>query len=515
MRWYGTKLLDTAAVTIKRRWSITAAICFGSCSYDRRRFAALSNFANTRLVLGELEARTAEGLYQALKFEDPEIRQRIAAASPSDAKRLAHTHQDEIRPGWIDRHQNIAAMALVLETKWRQSDRFRTALAASGNAPIIEVSRNDSFWGAVPAGPETAIGSNVLGQLLAATRDRDRPTEHDHDVAQRTGSRIYAGIGARDTNEPTRRWIEQAAAALARAGWTLRSGAAEGADSAWERGARTAGGNVEIYLPWDGYNGRSPDGESTFAAPESEERTAFAATHHPAWRRLAPGPRALFTRNVAELRGADNRTPLAGLVIAATPNGKPVGGTGHTLRMADTLGIPAINLGLALSRYETAANIPREVLHILRTTRETSRNMPVAAAAAEKRQATIVANKRDIEPLPGDVYIGRPSRWGNPFKVAAEDERAEAIERYRDRLAEDLEQNSTTAADLRTLAGRRLVCWCAPKPCHGDVLASAADLARKGLPAPEIAEALRNERGRTTPAPATEKKPPRRSILQR
>ena len=218
---------------------------------------------------------------------------------------------------------------------------------------------------------------------------------------------------------------------------------------------------------------------------------------------------------MAELRGADNRTPLAGLVIATTPNGKPVGGTGHTLRMADTLGIPAINLGLALSRYETATNIPREVLHILRTTRETSRNMPVAAAAAEKRQATIVANKRDIEPLPGDVYIGRPSRWGNPFKVAAEDERSEAIERYRDRLAEDLEQNRTTAADLCTLAGRRLVCWCAPKPCHGDVLASAADLARKGLPAPEIAEALRNERGRTTPAPATEKKPPRRSILQR
>jgi hypothetical protein len=70
-----------------------------------------------------------------------------------------------------------------------------------------------------------------------------------------------------------------------------------------------------------------------------------------------------------------------------------------------------------------------------------------------------------------DVYIGRPSRWGNPYRIGPDGTRAEVIARYRKWL---LSQPELLAA-IGELAGRRLGCWCAPQPCHGDVLADLAD----------------------------------------
>ena len=72
---------------------------------------------------------------------------------------------------------------------------------------------------------------------------------------------------------------------------------------------------------------------------------------------------------------------------------------------------------------------------------------------------------------PFDVYVGRPSKWGNPFEIGRNGSRAEVIEKFRAYLA-----NSTLAAQAkRELRGRNLVCWCSPKPCHGDVLLEVAN----------------------------------------
>jgi hypothetical protein len=75
---------------------------------------------------------------------------------------------------------------------------------------------------------------------------------------------------------------------------------------------------------------------------------------------------------------------------------------------------------------------------------------------------------------PYDVYIGRPSKWGNPyshkegtlaeFKVA---NRAEALEKYEKYLLE----NETLFNSLIELKGKTLGCWCKPNKCHGDILA--------------------------------------------
>lgn len=74
-----------------------------------------------------------------------------------------------------------------------------------------------------------------------------------------------------------------------------------------------------------------------------------------------------------------------------------------------------------------------------------------------------------------DVYIGRPSIWGNPFTHIADRHtkaeyivatREEAIQRYR----EYIEKQPQLLLRLLELKGKTLGCWCSPLACHGDVL---------------------------------------------
>lgn len=80
---------------------------------------------------------------------------------------------------------------------------------------------------------------------------------------------------------------------------------------------------------------------------------------------------------------------------------------------------------------------------------------------------------------PYDVYIGRPSIWGNPFshKPGTKAEhvvanRREAIKAYEAWLMEQPELLARARAELR---GKVLGCWCKPQSCHGDVLARVAN----------------------------------------
>lgn len=80
-----------------------------------------------------------------------------------------------------------------------------------------------------------------------------------------------------------------------------------------------------------------------------------------------------------------------------------------------------------------------------------------------------VLNSRDAEPF--DVYIGRPSKWGNPFRIGPDGTRAEVIAKYEAWL----DTQPALLAALPELAGKRLGCWCSPLPCHGDVLVRRAN----------------------------------------
>lgn len=78
-----------------------------------------------------------------------------------------------------------------------------------------------------------------------------------------------------------------------------------------------------------------------------------------------------------------------------------------------------------------------------------------------------------------DIYIGRPSIFGNPFshvekssskyKVAS---REEAVSKYEEYIL----KNITLLSHLKQIKGKTLGCWCSPLACHGHVIAKLADL---------------------------------------
>jgi len=73
---------------------------------------------------------------------------------------------------------------------------------------------------------------------------------------------------------------------------------------------------------------------------------------------------------------------------------------------------------------------------------------------------------------PFDIYIGRPSKWGNTFKIGKDGSREHVIQKYRDWIL----ANPNLMAQLPLeLKGKTLGCWCKPNACHGDVLAELAD----------------------------------------
>lgn len=65
-----------------------------------------------------------------------------------------------------------------------------------------------------------------------------------------------------------------------------------------------------------------------------------------------------------------------------------------------------------------------------------------------------------------DVYIGRPSVFGNPFVIGRDGDRKEVLEKYRRYIAERPELQRLA----RTLSGKTLGCYCSPLPCHGEIL---------------------------------------------
>lgn len=77
-----------------------------------------------------------------------------------------------------------------------------------------------------------------------------------------------------------------------------------------------------------------------------------------------------------------------------------------------------------------------------------------------------------------DIYIGRPSIWGNPFShregtkaLYKTETRDQAVEAYR----QWIKTQPQLLAKLPELKGKVLACWCKPQACHGDILVELAD----------------------------------------
>jgi len=146
----------------------------------------------------------------------------------------------------------------------------------------------------------------------------------------------YSGIGSRKTPENILVIMREVAKKLAKTGFTLRSGGADGADMAFEQGCDEVGGKKEIYLPWKKFNKNfSP------LFDISEEAFKMSEKYHPAWSACSDGAKRLHARNCYQVLGSDLKTPSL-FILCWTWEDK--GGTLQACRIATDYGIPIINI---------------------------------------------------------------------------------------------------------------------------------------------------------------------------
>lgn len=151
----------------------------------------------------------------------------------------------------------------------------------------------------------------------------------------------YAGIGARDCPEGILDLLEKTAKWLSERGHILRTGGANGCDTAFEKGCDAANGIKEIYIPWKGYNGSKSN--LVVSNPRAFE---IAKQYHPCYERLTQGVKKLHARNSHQMLGMNLDNPSA-FVICYTKEGKRGGGTGQALRVAIDYDIPIFDFGIS------------------------------------------------------------------------------------------------------------------------------------------------------------------------
>ena len=90
-------------------------------------------------------------------------------------------------------------------------------------------------------------------------------------------------------------------------------------------------------------------------------------------------------------------------------------------------------------------------------------------------QHTVVNLKHDPDAVRnGAVRIDRRTKWGNRFVIGRHGSREQVIALYRTGLWQRIHAGEVSLEELAALHTKTLACWCAPLPCHGEVLARAA-----------------------------------------
>lgn len=166
-------------------------------------------------------------------------------------------------------------------------------------------------------------------------------------------ARFYTGVGSRETPHDIMIMMTALAYQLNDQGWTLRSGAADGADSAFEKGADAGLYETlkEIYIPWGSFSDRWHGQKGVFCLSRLpkhlvDKANGIASQVHPAFDRLKLGAKKLHTRNVFQVLGQTLDNPSKFLVCWAPTdkNGVPKGGTRTAWVLAEREGVECFNL---------------------------------------------------------------------------------------------------------------------------------------------------------------------------
>lgn len=161
----------------------------------------------------------------------------------------------------------------------------------------------------------------------------------------------YTGVGSRETPEAEMILMQRLAKRFAELGFTLRSGGADGADTAFEQGALAGVGSHEIFLPWKGFN----NSQVGIVAPTHKMQKAFelASAVHPAWERLSQAAQKLHSRNCFQLLGENLDSPSE-FLVCYTRDGctgrsnrtSKSGGTATAIVLAEDNGVPVFNMAV-------------------------------------------------------------------------------------------------------------------------------------------------------------------------
>jgi ribA/ribD-fused uncharacterized protein len=132
-------------------------------------YGEFSNFAAYPIVLASKRWPTSEHYFQAQKFSDPALRERIRKAkSPMIAARLGRDRSSPLRRDWES--IKVGVMTDAVLAKFSQHQDLAELLLGTGDALLVEHTANDSYWGDGGDGS----GKNMLGHVLMRVRERLR-----------------------------------------------------------------------------------------------------------------------------------------------------------------------------------------------------------------------------------------------------------------------------------------------------------------------------------------------------
>lgn len=177
----------------------------------------------------------------------------------------------------------------------------------------------------------------------------------------------YAGIGTRRLPRNSSILMMKFACCMAFAGYVVNSGGADGSDTSFETGAKIAydamvkmnqsltagayGKVMNIFLPWQGFNGREGGRPQGYITSCPDEAKIITAPFHPNWARLKPQVQKLMSRNAMQALSEKLDKPVR-FVMCETPDGaftasmtnSGTGGTGQAIRIANHYGINVYNM---------------------------------------------------------------------------------------------------------------------------------------------------------------------------
>ena len=340
----------------------------------------------------------------------------------------------------------------------------------------------------------------------------------EYEVIDKKKPKYYTGIGSRNAPNWALDIAYKLGKELVKYGYILRSGGADGMDTAFENGCIEADGKKEIYLPWKDFN----NNKSPFYLIEEKGMLA-AEMLHPNWEVLTNAIKKLHTRNVYQIVGYDWRHNSRFVICYTSWNR---GGTLQALRLAKELGIKIVNLIDYDDSNNTFDKILDNVLikkHKLKIKKNINlkQNKPFYCKLFNNYRKDDKCNEMTCEFCDGyydsnkkqwwyhpesysyiydtidrlknssefgllenvndkiktrvvniktevyDIYIGRGSPYGNPFKIGIDGNRDEVIKKYHNYLI----NNSDLIKKIQNLKDKKLGCYCSPEPCHGDVIA--------------------------------------------